>query len=120
MLFLPLNPGDEPCSGAIGSLTILTLLGFGDGVELLLPSQPKILSLAAAYRASLSCNDSCGAAVGEFCEGDELCGRLRMRNAGWNAAAGGGTTELVREGSRVGIGAATPVFLVQCRPQSQK
>jgi hypothetical protein len=69
---LPLNPGDEPSSGAIGSLAIFTVLGFGDGVELLLSSQPKILSRAAAYLASLSCNGSGGVVAGVFCEGEEL------------------------------------------------
>lgn len=70
-LFLPLNPGDGPCfpevgSGALGSLIIFTLPDFGDGVFLslpLVPSEPNIRSLAAAYRASRSCMDSPGGGV---------------------------------------------------------
>ncbi len=109
---LALNPAVD--SGARGSRVTLTVDIDLFPPSLPWPSAPNILSRAAAYRASRSCIDSPdggGDVTGVPWEGDELCGRLRIRKVGWKAAAGGGTTETVRDGRRVGIGAATSVFL---------
>lgn len=91
---------------------IFTLFdNFGDVATLSSePSKPKIRSRAAAYRASRSCKDSPvggGDVAGLPWDADdeELWGRLRIRIAGWNAPAGGGITEPVRDDNSAGIGA---------------
>lgn len=85
---------------------------------------PKILCLAAIYRASFSFRDSVDA--DDVWEVDELdaafVGRLRIRMAGWKAPGSrGAATEHVGDMTRDGMAAGALIFLVRdSRPHGKR